>query len=285
MNGRGLRRAAVAVVLAVSAAVAGAQELFPEPFAITHQLVHTQDGATVLRSPPVTDSYGGSWVVSEREDGSRLVVDLARRELTEIRPEAGTYWRISFDRLAELVRRLDRAERGPRDLSAAEASSPPDLRVVEAEHDERAARTVSPVVHRRGARKVRVLRAEREVLEAWVDPELRMTPEAVAALGELERTVLSPGGGPAAQAVDAVRRSSGGFVPVATRRPLRVEGEAEPVGTIADVALEVTRLQRFPAEMVTVPDGLRSVPHPMELMVAHAEREAELRRATAGSGR
>ena len=38
----------------------------------------------------MTDYYGGTWIVSVRPDGSRLVIDLARRELTEVAQQEAT---------------------------------------------------------------------------------------------------------------------------------------------------------------------------------------------------
>ncbi len=80
--------------------------LFPEPFVVEHHLVQTDSDGSRFESQPVTDYYGGSWIVSVRPDGSRRVVDLARREVTEVMPGRGTYWSVSFDRLGELSARL-----------------------------------------------------------------------------------------------------------------------------------------------------------------------------------
>ena len=100
---------ALAVVLAALPAAAQAP-LFPEPFAVEHRLIQTGPDGEAFAADAVTDHYGGSFVVSVRSDGSRMIVDLARRELTEVRPEAGTWWSVSFDRLAELARRVRAAD-------------------------------------------------------------------------------------------------------------------------------------------------------------------------------
>ena len=84
--------------------LAGAQagSLFPQPFQVRHHLVQDDGDGSRFASDTVTDTYGGSWIISERPDGSRLVVDLTRREVTGIQPDKGTYWTVSFDRLGEL---------------------------------------------------------------------------------------------------------------------------------------------------------------------------------------
>ena len=111
--------------LAQSAAPsAGGAALFPAPFAVEHGVVQTDADGTRFASEPVTDYYGGSWIVSVRPDGSRLVVDLARRELTEIRPDRSTYSVLSFSRFAELKARLGRAERAPGAQDAAAEARP-----------------------------------------------------------------------------------------------------------------------------------------------------------------
>jgi hypothetical protein len=60
-----------------------------------------------------------------------------------------------------------------------------------------------------------------------------------------------------------------------TRRPM-VAGRPE-AGTVEDVATRIEPLPTVPKVLLTVPDGFHRVPHPLEIMVAHAEREAELR--------
>lgn len=84
--------------------------LFPEPFVAEHHLVQSTPDGDRFETQPVTDYYGGSWIVSVHPDGSRVVVDLARREVTGIDPGKGTYWSVTFDRLGDLSDRLVRAE-------------------------------------------------------------------------------------------------------------------------------------------------------------------------------
>ena len=109
----GLVLAAALAALVVAISVPGtalaqgtAGALFPEPFVVEHHLVQTDDDGSRFQTEPVTDYYGGSWIVSVRPDGSRRIVDLARREVTEVQPERGTFWSLSFDRLGELSARL-----------------------------------------------------------------------------------------------------------------------------------------------------------------------------------
>src|SRR3954452_3858151 len=102
---------AALLVLAIPIS-AGAQPgpLFPEPFRVEHHLVQDDGDGSRFVGEPVTDTYGGSWIVSQRPDGSRLIIDLVRRELTEVRTAKGVYWTVSFDRLAELQARLRAAQ-------------------------------------------------------------------------------------------------------------------------------------------------------------------------------
>src|SRR3954468_13001252 len=93
-----LRRFRLAALLALAIpAAAGAQlgPLFPEPFRVEHHLVQDDGDGSRFVGEPVTDTYGGSWIVSQRPDGSRLIVDLVRRELTEVRTAKGVYWTVS----------------------------------------------------------------------------------------------------------------------------------------------------------------------------------------------
>jgi hypothetical protein len=53
-------------------------------------------------------------------------------------------------------------------------------------------------------------------------------------------------------------------------------------GRVEDVALRVEPLAVLPTDLVTVPEGFKRTAHPLEIMVAHAEREAELRRLMGG---
>jgi hypothetical protein len=99
------------VLLAGSTPARSAGDLFPQPFVVEHHMVqHDPDGSTFV-GEPVVDHYTGSQIISVRPDGSRIVIDLARRELTEVDASRGVYSVIGFDRLAELQRRLAKAER------------------------------------------------------------------------------------------------------------------------------------------------------------------------------
>ncbi len=62
----------------------GGSALFARPFVVEHRIVQTDPDGSVFETPPVTDTYGGSWIVSSRPDGSRVIVDFARREITTV---------------------------------------------------------------------------------------------------------------------------------------------------------------------------------------------------------
>ena len=58
--------------------------LFPVAFTVEHALVQTDADGSQFRTDAVTDTYGGSHLVSVRPGGSRVIVDFARREITEV---------------------------------------------------------------------------------------------------------------------------------------------------------------------------------------------------------
>ena len=217
-------RALLAACLGLAAAgVALAQggSLFPEPFVIEHHLVQNDGDGSRFESAPVTDYYGGSWIVSVRPDGSRLIVDLARREVTEVRAEQGTFWTVSFDHLGQLAADLARVERraaadaaaaaaagGASSSRAASASSgdePPELVIEElpatggaAAAGHRAAggsSVAGAVAQRPGVQHLRVVERQRAAdpdagVEVWLDRTVQMRPAAVDALAAFESQVL-----------------------------------------------------------------------------------------------
>ena len=86
------------------------------------------------------------------------------------------------------------------------------------------------------------------------------------------KAVVSP-----ARFLAAARAKAAAF-PIRTVRPLDL-GTAGPLaaGTMEDVATRLETLDTFPLELVKMPDGLRRAAHPMEAMLAFAEKEAERR--------
>ena len=301
LHARGVSLAAV-VALAVPAAVpAGAQgpgELFPSPFVVEHAVVQTDADGSVFASDPVRDTYGGSWIVSERGDGSRLVVDFARREITEIRPARGTYTVLGFDRMAQLLRELQALEGGGPGLDRSkqtEARPEPQLRVMETGEDaglKRAASGAAPF-EQPGVRSFEVLLEDPSegtsvrVLQAWFDPRRRFGPAALAALEDLEGGVLGAADGGSATSPARVlalaRKTADGALALRTVRPL-LPGD-DGAGTLEDAASSVEALDVFPGDLLRVPEGFRRAPHPLELMVAHAQREAELRALMGGGSK
>ncbi len=298
--------------------------LFPEPFRVAHRLIQDDGDGTRFEGEAVVDTYGGSWIVSQRPDGSRVIVDLVRRELTEVRPDKGTYWTVSFSRFAELQQRMrelrtsnatplggeGKAPAGKSDRQAGEAPAPFELEVTEepaagaaksgrAEGFSGSAGPAGPAA-KPGVRRLKVARkgapAGEGALEVWVDPSLRMSAAAVAAVANLESDVLAaPGGGDksASAGVEAApgrylaaaRTQGQGALPVRTLRPAAPAAEGKPAqGRIEDVATQVERLERFPNDLVEIPEGTRRTPHPLEAVVRFLEEEAERNAAMAGRG-
>jgi hypothetical protein len=282
---RSLTACGALLLAAAAAAQTGSGPLFPEPFRVTHHLVQDDGDGSRFVGEPVADTYGGSWIVSERPDGSRLIVDLARREITEVRADKGTYWTVSFDRFAELQKRLQAAQvtRTPEPGKAAAASGKPsELVVTEVPGGVRQANAAS-LADRPGVRHLRVSvkgESSGEAFDVWIDPAVRLTPAALDAVGSFE-SVLS--GKPAAtapgRALAAARSHSQGALPVRTVRPV-----AGAMGHVEDAATQVERLERFPSELVEIPEGLKRVPHPLEAMVRFLEEDAERNLVMSGAG-
>jgi hypothetical protein len=249
--------------------------LFPEAFRVTHHLVQEDGDGSRFVGEPVVDTYGGSWIVSQRPDGSRLVIDLVRRELTEVRRDKGVYWTVSFDRFGELQRRL-RAAHGLTGDPAKKAAGGPPPEFVVTEVETKGKTDPPGVLHLRvalggGAKSAR---AAESALDVWVDPSIRMTPSALAAVSALEADLLAaPAEEPSAakapgRFLAAARAKAAGALPVRTLRPAGAAGQVE------DVATGVERLERFPSELVKIPEGLQRVPHPLEAAVRLLEEDA-----------
>lgn len=304
----------LALLAAPAPAAAQGGALFPEPFVVEHQLVQTDGDGERFETEPVTDYYGGSWIVSVRPDGRRLVVDLARREITEIRPDRGTYWSLDFGRLAELTERAAVAQRRERPGAAAEAPEAAPLAAREAPAElviqelptsgGVAARARGPAAGAAfAAPGVRRLRVVEEALaedpgagmEVWVDASVRLRPAALDALAALETSLAGgrasqakEGRPPVARYLAAARSHAAGAVPVRTVRHLddgRGAGPATARVRLEDVASRLEPVDDFPEELVAVPEGLRRVPHPLEGVVAFLEDEAERYRRMSGAGR
>ena len=269
--------------------------LFPAAFVVEHGLIQTDADGSVFATEPVIDTYAGSWIVSERADGSRLVIDFARREITEIRTAEGRYSVMSFDRMAQLLRDLASLEGRELENQKTDAKAEPRLRVVEVEAGEASAlkSTGNVLMDRQGLRHLRVLQdsSKREggdaLLDAWFDPEIRFGTRALDALENFEIEILGASADASAVlaplSLAAARREAGGAFPILTVRAM-VPGDAA-AGTVEDVVRRLESIDAVPAGLVGVPDGFRRTPHPLELIVAHAEREAELDALMGGSGR
>jgi len=271
--------------------------------------VQTEPDGTTFATEPVTDYYGGSLIVSVRPDGSRMVVDFSRRELTEIRPDRGTYSVLGFGRFAELARRLHAAESAPAGAAQAQGSAPAGggeepvvLEVREVPVREGLAAksaaldpAADRLLDRPGVRRFRVSAAGApsdrpgHTMDVWLDPAVRLGPEARDALADFEQHVV----GAAAEAkqtrvsapLAAARAEGGGALPIRTSRPLKVLDDGTPLGSVDDLATRLAVLEAFPLDLAAVPEGLERTAHPLELMVTFAEEEAERNaRALAAAG-
>lgn len=293
------RRALAAVMILFPFATPGAAadhtgQLFPQPFQVEHSVIQVEPDGSRFETEPVVDTYAGSWIVSQRPDGSRLIVDVARRELTEVWPEHGSYAVLGFDRFADLRRRLATAEQDPD--PAAEDQTATTWRIETVERPVAAAPSASKrrsaglrPFESTGARHF-VVRALPEApsvdtrsgaaVEVWVQPSVRLGAPALDALDELDRVVGGSTSGPPSSGVliAAARRAADGAFMVRTTRSVRAGSGPDEVATLEDVTHRLELLESLPAELLEIPDTYTRTAHPLEVMVEHAESEAELRR-------
>ncbi len=283
-------------------------ELFAEPFVVEHYMVQIDEFGERYEAPTVVDTYGGSWIVSERVDHSRLVVDLARAEITEIRPIDGTYWKVSFNRLKELIEKAaelegTRPEIDPADLPGGKASTAgkgkatkrrnaDDWRVEEgrasvADSSGMPTKAAS-LMSSEGVRHLRLhptgadaLKSNRggggggHTAELWVSPKVKVEAGARAALARFERDALGSEG-----AMEAAREFADGAFPI---RTIRSETKSDGgTGQIEDVVLRLEKIESLDRNLVRIPEGLRRVPHPLEGLVAFLERENQRQKMMSG---
>lgn len=259
------------------------REPFPIPFAVEHHVLDGSLGGAPVAGETVRDTYGGSFLVSERADGGRTIVDFARRELTEVRSKEGTYWSLSFGRLAELRRRLEEAEEreaSPK-VRAQAAEGRPAVRVEEVREDAGAASRTALSVQSPPEKRLRASVAGGPSLDVWVDATApRLTPEGVAALADFERNVLGTSDGSVgpAELLEAIRLREGGVLAVRTRRTVgRADTASENGPFLETVVTKAEPIASLPPALVTVPEGLKRVPSPLEVVVSWTEDEAALR--------
>lgn len=91
---------------AIPLSAADPRRVFPVPFVVEHHVETTDGNGDRSVTETVSDTNGRSWVVSVHPSGLRTLVDLARRELTEVNETMGTYWTLSFGRMRELRHRI-----------------------------------------------------------------------------------------------------------------------------------------------------------------------------------
>ncbi len=294
IRGAALAVAAASLGLCVPQAIAqgaSGNQLFPQPFVVEHHIEQTDEDGSVFVGDAVVDHYGGSWIVSKRPDASRLIVDFSRRELTEIWPERGAYSVLSFGRLTELQRRLRAAENpsssgeiqvsaaNQRDVEDGEDASPPEFTFEESEIAPGSGIQIKAAGLRSQPRHltVRLQTAEKaesdqRSVDVWLDRSVRLSPAAQKALSTFETEVLAAPEDevPSTLFVAAARAHTQGSFPVRTRRTV---GNSD--ATVEDIVTRLEAADSFSADLVSVPDGFRRIPHPLERVVAFMEDEAE----------
>lgn len=265
--------ALLAALFAVPSRAADAPAvLFPVAFSVEHQLVHTDPGGDTWRADPVTDTYGGATLVSVRPGGSRVIVDFARRTITDVSVEKSTYWTLTFSQMGELSRRLVKAEERPSraEPRAAATLAKPPIRVEEVPAGREALASGGGAAPRAGARHFRASVEGGDSADVWVDGTVLLTPAALDALDAFETEALGAGpAGATPAALVAAARRAGGAVPVRVSRPRRQGGTS-----LEDSATSLKTLPAFPQKLLVIGDGFRRVPSPLEEMVAFAEEEA-----------
>ncbi len=271
--------------------------LFPQAFEVEHRLVQV-DADGRFEGDPVKDTYFGSYIVSERPDGSRLVVDLERREMTEIRPKEGVYWAIDFDRFADLRARIARlmSPKGAADvatLAKKSVTAPAQLEVKEVAASASSSRLPAGLaVNEAGLRHFEVqLEADPGAsepgpkMEVWVDSGRRFSVAASEALDRFESDAFAAPSQEglslsAEKALSAVRKVSGQALTLRTVLPLML-GSRE-VGSLETEVLSARDLDSFDAEKLKVPEGLKRQSHPLERVLQQLEDEERINDALAG---
>jgi hypothetical protein len=285
-----------AILFGTAPLLAQPSPLFPSPLLVEHHAVQTSGGADEFRSDPVTDYYTGSWIVSTRASGDRTVIDLARRELTEIQTSKGTYWTLTFSRMAELRSRLKKAhspnasaptsKRDVGAVSGAATSAPrkPAVRVEElsgASVPSRSARSTAgggagTLADKPGVRHVRAHAEGRTGgVEVWADRRVRLSKEARTALLGFETEALgvpAPDGDVShAELMSAARDATEGAFPVRTHRRVGRDGSETE---LEDVVTRLEPITSVPPKLLSIPETFRRIPSPLEAMVSFAEEEA-----------
>lgn len=291
-------------------------ELFAEPFVVEHYMVQIDEFGERYEAPMVVDTYGGSWIVSERVDHSRLVVDLARAEITEIRPLDGTYWTVGFDRMKVLMERVTELEGTrpeidpalptgqaltPGKAAQSQRRSAEDWRVEEgrAAADRGTDRARMPakaasLMSSEGVRHLRLHPVASDSDHFKRGTDKRGTDSSGGATAELwvSPKVKVKSGARAALArferdalgaegqMEAAREFVDGAFPI---RTIRQEKKSDgSVGHIEDVVIRLEKIESLDRNLVRIPEGLRRVPHPLEGLIAFLERENQRQKMMSG---
>jgi hypothetical protein len=275
----------------VSAFPLGAQTasavVFPRAFVVEHQRFETTSDGSTFTTDPVTDYYGGSWLVSVRPNGNRVILDFARHEITEVDVAKGSYWTLTFRQMGDLRQRLQRAEERPANEAAQQARSA----TAAAGKNEIQIREISEKGNTEGrnplgssssggpgVRHLRVSSKGSADVDVWVDPSLPLGPAALTVLEAFENDALGATAHresrTAGEMVAAARRAAQAL-PIRTHSlSLSLEERSRGGSSYEDIALRAEPLPALPAKLLKIGDGFRRVSSPLEVMVAFAEEEA-----------
>jgi hypothetical protein len=248
--------------------------VFPTPFVVEHHVETTDETGERFRSETVTDTYGGSWLVSVHPAGKKTIVDFSRRELTEVDEEKGTYWTLTFGRMRELRQRIASAQRVPQAARVRSGNEPAHVLKVDEVRNTRAltAADVAP-----GARHFRASVGETPAMDAWLDAKVTLGAPALESIHAFESEALgdeAEGGAAPGDLLHAIRTKGNGAFPVRVRRSIGTRGERAS----EDVVTRIETLPAFPEKLVTIGAGFKRVPSPLEVVAAF-EDEEEARKA------
>ena len=255
--------------------------LFPAPFTVERQISERNpSGGVEHQTDPFTEFYGESYLVAVRPGEDRTIIDFGRREIIEVQISKGTYWVLSFSRMRELRERIGRAD-GSLTREARKpqtgASTAARIRIESIDDGARVPLASGvPAKHLRASAE-----GSAQIVDVWLDGSLRLTKPAQdalrsfedEALGELtvtERPSLS-------MLMSALRASGDGALPVKTSR-LLTDRDGRATGfTVEDTALKAAPIPAFPKKLLVLPESLKRVSSPLEIMAAFEEDEAALR--------
>lgn len=278
-----IRRSSILLtLLAFSAnAVEVTAPLFPSPFTVERQISERNpSGGVEHQTDPITEFYGESYLVAVRPGEDRTIIDFARREIIEVQISKGTYWVLSFSRMRELRERIGRADGSlPREARKPQtgASVAARIRIESIADGSRA-----PLASGTMAKHLRAsAEGSAQVVDAWLDGSIRLTKAAQDAMRSFEDEALgelTAGDGPTlSMMMTALRTAGDGALPVKTSRVVTGRDGRATGFVVEDTALRVAPIPAFPKKLLVLPESLKRVSSPLEIMAAFEEDEAALR--------